>query len=192
MGESAVQQSLEQIAGRLDAMGIDYVVVGGMALVAHGYNRTTVDVDILVTTSDLAKIHERLEGLGYARPFAGSKHLRDTSTNVRIEFLTAGGFPGDGKPKPISFPDPKEADAVMKDGVRYIGLYRLIELKLASGMTGGVGRLKDIADIVELCRALDLGAEVAQRLHPIVREKFLEIVEGLERDTTDHGGSAIF
>ena len=191
MGDSAVQQTLVRIAGRLDDLGIPYVIVGGMALVAYGYARTTVDVDLLVTADSLKLIHEKLGGLGYLPPFTGSKQLRDTESNVRVEFLVSGGFPGDGKPKPVVFPTPDEAKPTVIDGLRYIGLARLIELKLASGMTGGTGRLKDLADVVELARVVGLTVDFAKELHPFVRDKFVELVSGLADDTTDHGGSPL-
>ena len=79
----------------------------GWRLQAHGFRRLTDDVDILVTREGLKTIHEQLEGLGYVPPFTGSKNLRDTEYGVRIEFLIAGEFPGDGKPKPVAFPDPE-------------------------------------------------------------------------------------
>ena len=106
----------------------------------------TDDVDILVTRDGLKAIHDHLEGLGYVPPFTGSKNLRDTEHGVRIEFLIAGEFPGDGKPKPVAFPDPEQAGVVI-DGVRYLSLPKLVELKLASGMTGGIHRMKDFADV---------------------------------------------
>src|SRR5947208_15733343 len=112
-----------------------------MALVAHGYERTTVDVDLLVSAEGLQAVHQALEGLGYLPPFTGSKQLRDVETAVRIEFLVSGQYPGDGKPKPVSFPDPEDV-AVVIDGVRYIRLTTLVELKLASGMTNAA-RLKE-------------------------------------------------
>lgn len=189
MGESEVQKTLQRIAGKLDELQIPYVVVGGMALVAHGYNRTTVDVDVLVNADGLRRAHEALDGLGYLPPFTGSKHLRDTVTNVRVEFLVSGGFPGDGKPKPVAFPDPSAADPIDIDGIRFIGLPRLIELKLASGMTGGVGRLKDLADVVELARAAKLTEAFAANLDPYVREKFTEIVRAIAADLIDHGST---
>jgi Uncharacterised nucleotidyltransferase len=190
MGESEVQKTLVRITSKLDELKIPYVVVGGMALVAHGYNRTTVDVDLLVTEDGLRRVHEALDGLGYLPPFQGSKHLRDTGTSVRVEFLVSGGFPGDGKPKPVAFPEPLAAEPIVKDGVRYIGIAKLIELKLASGMTGGVGRLKDLADVVELARSVPLDRSFADRLDPYVRSKFVELIDGLAQDTTDHGSPA--
>src|SRR4051812_1560977 len=103
---SKVYESLLRVTKRLDALGIPYALVGGMAMFLHGYRRFTEDVYILVTRESLALIHEKLEGSGYLPPFEGSKHLRDTDNGVKIEFLVTGGYPGDGKVKPISFPDP--------------------------------------------------------------------------------------
>src|SRR5437588_8123825 len=146
--ESAVHKTLEKITRRLDALGIPYAVVGGMAMFFHGYRRFTEDVDILVTRDGLKEIHQKLEGLGYLPPFEGSKNLRDAESGVKIEFLVAGDYPGDGKPKPVAFPSPEEV-AVEIDGIRFLQLPRLIELKLASGLTNP-GRLIDLADVQKL------------------------------------------
>ena len=102
------------------------------------------------------------------------------SIGVRIEFLVTGGFPGDGKPKPVAFPDPA-ACAVEIDGVHYLRLPTLIELKLASGMTNP-GRLKDLADVQELVRSLGLEAGFASQLHLYVRAKYQELLEAVEAD----------
>src|SRR3984893_16956753 len=132
--ESAVHKTLRKITKRLQDLGIPYALVGGMAMFFHGYRRFTEDVDILVTRDGLEEVHRQLEGLGYVPPFAGSKHLRDAEYGVKIEFLVTGDYPGDGKPKPIAFPDPDPA-SIDIGGVRVLQLPRLIELKLASGMT---------------------------------------------------------
>lgn len=181
MRDDPVHRSLVEIGGRLESLGIPYAVAGGMALVAHGYHRTTVDVDILVTQDGLRKIHEALDGLGYQPPFAASKNLRDTRTGVLIEFLIAGQYPGDGKPKPLSFPDPAEA-SVEIDGIRYVSLPALIELKLASGMTNP-GRVKDLGDVQELIRARQLGPDFVEQLNPYVREKFTQLRSAIEGET---------
>ncbi len=117
MKTDPVHQSLREITRRLGELGIEYAVADGMALVAHGYDRTTVDVDILVTPQGLDAIHQSLNDLGYVPPFAGSKNLRDTQTGVRIEFIVTGQYPGDGKPKPVAFPDPASVGADI-DGIR--------------------------------------------------------------------------
>ncbi len=171
--ESAVHQALRKIVRRLEELGVPYVIVGGMAMFLHGYRRFTEDVDLLVTREGLAQIHERLEGRGYVVPFTGSKQLRDAENGVRIEFLVTGDFPGDGKPKPVAFPDPASV-SVDIDGVHCLDLTRLLELKLASGMTNP-GRLKDLADVQELIRVLNLPASLAEQLNPFVRDKYTEL-----------------
>lgn len=176
--DDLVFKTLRKIAHRLDALGVPYAVAGGMSLEAHGFRRLTVDVDILVTREGLKAIHEGLEGLGYVSPFSGSKNLRDTEHGVRIEFLIAGEFPGDGKPKAVAFPLPQES-GVLIDGVRYLSLPKLVELKLASGMTGGVHRLKDFADVIALIETLGLSTDFAESLNPYVRDKYLELWQGI-------------
>jgi hypothetical protein len=177
MQQDPVYESLRDIGKRLAEIGVPYAVLGGMALVAHGYRRTTEDVDILVTQDGLERAHEKLVGLGYLPVFEKSKNLRDTRTGVRIELIAAGGYPGDGKPKPVAFPDPDDV-AVEIDGVRYVNLPTLIQLKLASGMTNP-GRLRDLADVQEMIRTLKLSEDFAERLDPYVQEKFRELSQGL-------------
>jgi len=55
-----------------------------------------------------------------------------------------------------------------------------MELKLASGMTGGLPRLKDFADVIELIKQLGLSQEFAAQLNPYVRDKYLELWNGLD------------
>jgi len=176
--DSLVFKTMRKIARRLDALGVPYAVAGGMSLDAHGFRRLTVDVDILVTREGLKTIHQELEGLGYVPPFSGSKNLRDTEHGVRIEFLIAGEFPGDGRPKPVAFPDPATV-GVEVGGIRYLSLPSLVELKIASGMTN-LGRLKDLADVQELIKTIGLPAEFADELNPYVRDKYLELWRGIQ------------
>ncbi len=180
MKEGNVYEALQRIAGKLHDLDIPYAVAGGMALVAHGYNRSTTDVDVLVTREGVRMIHERLEGLGYVAPFAGSKNLRDTSTGTRIEFIITGDYPGDGKPKPVAFPDPADV-AVEVDGIQYINLPTLIEMKLASGMTNPL-RPQDIADVLALIRELQLPRDLSERLNNYVRDKYVELWDMLEEN----------
>jgi hypothetical protein len=177
VGADAVFDALREVTQRLQGLDVPYAVAGGMALVAHGHRRTTEDVDILVTDDGLHRIHESLVGLGYRPLFEGSKNLRDSRTGVRVEFLVTGQYPGDGKPKPVCFPDPQTA-SVEIDGIRYLSLPRLIELKLASGMTNPA-RLQDLADVQGLIRTLQLPPSYAEQLDPYVRQRFSELAAAL-------------
>ncbi|MBI4717587.1 MAG: nucleotidyltransferase family protein [Planctomycetes bacterium] len=183
MQVDAVYKTLRRLARRFEEQDIPYAVVDGLALVAHGYRRTTEDVDVLVTAEGLQAAHATLVGLGYRSAFEASRSLRDTQTGVRVEFVVTGEFPGDGKPKPVAFPDPSAA-FVDVEGIRYVSLPRLVELKLASGITNA-GRLRDLADVQELIRVLRPPADFAQALDPYVRAKYRE----LEAATREDGGA---
>jgi hypothetical protein len=105
--------------------------------------------------------------------------LKSTGDGTPIEVIAAGEYPGDGKPKPVSFPKPSEA-FVEIDGVKFPTLEKLIELKLASGMTAP-HRLKDLADVQELIKIRGLSGEFAEKLDPYVRGRFLDLLKAVER-----------
>ena len=181
-GESAVHKTLRRICKRLDELDIDYAIAGGMALFFHGYRRFTEDVDVLVTCDGLAKLHEHLEGRGYLRPFKKSKNLRDTVTGVKIDFLVAGGYPGDGKPGPVAFPTPAEV-SIESDGVRVLALKSILQLKLASG--SAPGRQKDLGDVQELIRTLELPADMELQIDSSLRELFRQLWNDVQESRTN-------
>jgi hypothetical protein len=180
MGEADVQRALEKIARLLEEDGIPYAVIGAMALNAYGYRRVTVDVDVLLTREGLESFKSRHLGLGYMEKFSGSKGLRDTENGVTIDVVLTGEYPGDGLPKPVSFPDPAAA-AVRGERVALLPLPRLVELKLASGMTAP-HRLKDLADVLEVIRILELPAGLAGELDPFVRDKYRELWQAAQTE----------
>lgn len=171
MKEGDVYETLRALVKRLDQERLDYAVIGAMALAAHGYRRFTEDVDILLRPDTLVAFREKLLGLGYLPAFPDArKTFRDTRTGVKIEVMTAGEYPGDGKPKPVVFPDPREA-RVDKDSLWVVGLEKLIELKLASGLSAP-HRLKDLADVQELILHLRLPLELASSIDGSVRPEY--------------------
>ena len=184
MGEGILNKSLERLSKDLKTHGIDYAVIGAAALLAHGYPRLTEDIDLLMTPVGLQKFHDELIGLGYAPSFPGArKRLRSTVDGVSIEVMTTGEYPGDGKPKPVSMPEPKEA-SVEIDGVNFVSLEKLIELKLASGISAA-HRLKDLADVQELIKIRGLDADFAAKLNPYVRAKYLELEEAVRESESN-------
>jgi hypothetical protein len=178
-GKSGVYQTLLNLARRLDEEGIPYAVIGGMALGKHGLTRMTEDVDVLMTVEGLAAFQAQCVGKGYVSAFAGaSKTFRDAETQVRVEVITAGEYPGDGKPKSVVFPDPIEA-SVEVEGVRVVTLDKLIELKLASGMSAP-HRLRDLADVQDLISILSLPADFAEKLDESVRGEYERLWQSVQ------------
>lgn len=172
-GKGMLNKALRRIAADLEREGIDYVAIGAIALNRHGYKRFTEDIDLLLTREGLEQFRERLVGRGYRPAFEGARKKYRTSDNIPVEIITSGEFPGDGLPKSVEFPDPASF-AVIIDDVKTISLEKLIELKLASGITAP-DRLKDLADVQELIRLKGLDDSFAEDLDPTVREKFIEL-----------------
>lgn len=182
MSRGAVYETLRRLTRRLEQENIPYALLGGLALASHGFIRMTDDVDILLTSAGLDAFRERCVGRGYVPAFPNAqKSFRDTETQVRIEFLTAGEYPGDGKPKAVAFPDPQDV-FVERAGIRVITVEKLIELKLASGMTAP-HRLRDLADVQDLIVALKLPREFAAELDESVRDEYWKLWDTAQSGT---------
>lgn len=61
------RRSVETIVRALDDAGVRYLVVGGLAVVAHGFLRFTADIDLVLDPDPAAmrRAVEALSGLGY-------------------------------------------------------------------------------------------------------------------------------
>jgi hypothetical protein len=178
MGTDPVHRALEKLAKALDDLGIPYAIVGAMALNEYGYRRATVDVDVLMTAESLQRFKDTWLGRGYVEKFPNSRGLRDSEHGVAIDVLITGDFPGDGKPKPVRFPDPAQV-AVRGAKVALLPVEKLVELKLASGLSS-VHRAKDLGDVVELIKHARLSRELSSDLDASVRDKYVEMWDALQ------------
>ena len=174
MKQSPIHEAMRRLSHTLSEMEIPFAIAGAMAANAHGLQRTTADVDILIRRNDLQRFKQQHIGRGWVDKFEGSKNFRDTVSNVSIDVLVVGDFPGDGREKPVAFPEPESVVEFGVEGIPFVSLKTLIELKLASGMTAA-HRLQDMADVIQLIRANQLPVDYADQLNPYVREKFNEM-----------------
>jgi hypothetical protein len=182
MGQGEVHAALKRLCSTLEEDGIPYAIAGAMALNAYGYRRVTTDVDVLLTPEGLAAFKAKHLGRGWVERFPGSKGMRDTEHGVKIDILLTGDYPGDGKPKPVCFPNPSVA--VRGESVMLLPLRTLVELKLASGLSNP-DRMKDLADVQELIRAAALPLELGADLDPSVRPRFEEIWRSTRREADE-------
>ncbi|MEM9185527.1 MAG: hypothetical protein AAGB00_03420 [Planctomycetota bacterium] len=174
MGASPIHLAMTRLAKTLGEMEIPFAIAGAMAANAHGHRRTTADVDILIAEEDLARFKAEHLGRGWVDKFEGSKNFRDAVAGVDIDALIVGQYPGDGKPKPVAFPPPAEVSEISEEGIPFISLPTLLELKLTSGMTTS-HRPRDLDDVIQLIRANELAESYAEQLNPYVAEKYREL-----------------
>lgn len=157
----------------LDAAKIPHAVVGGVAVCLHGYQRNTVDVDLLVRKADTAEIRQALSDAGFNWD---KKQVEFRSpSGVPVQFVLMGDKAGKGSE--VALPDPADRRIVKDiDGLPVLTLARLIETKIACG-EGNLRRThKDFADVVELIAANRLGSSFARYLHKSLRATFRELV----------------
>jgi len=174
-GKDEVHKSLRRVARRLERAGIPYAIAGGMAVNAHKYQRTTGDVDLLMTPEGLDVFVKRFVSKNYTRKPQRLRRFIDRVNNVGIDILVTGLYPGSGQPGPIAYPDPADVAETI-DTVQVVNLPTLIQLKLAAR------RYRDFGDVVELIRFNELDEGFRDQIHPSVHADFIECLEEKRRE----------
>jgi len=174
-GRDPVHKTMRRAAKRLEKANIPYAVVGGMAVFAQGYRRTTNDVDVLLTPEGFAEFCRRFVPKDYEKLPKRPRRFKDRTSAINLDILVTGYFPGSGKPGPIAYPDPAGVSETI-DNVRVLDLVTLVQLKLAAR------RYQDFADVVNLIRFNGLDESFARRLHPSVHSDYTECLEEKRRE----------
>lgn len=173
-------RAAEQIAEVLEAEGVNAIVIGAVALAAHGYVRFTEDLDLGVNTDlgTLGRVAERLRASGFdvevrepdgQDPLGGVVDARGPFGLVQIVNF-GGRFPAviDG--------GLEAAETVIRSGsrLRIVPLPHLVALKLYAGGSKSRGDIvellicnpdADVGVIRELCRKWRL-----RGLDPLIEE----------------------
>jgi hypothetical protein len=157
------RRSIETIVDTLNRAQVRYLVVGGLAVVAHGFVRFTADIDLVLDPDPAAmrRAIEALSGLGYRPrapvPFAEFADPEKRRTWMRDKQLTVFSVFSSQHPAteidlfmeaPFDF-DRAYADAdhfQVANGVEatFVGLADLIAMKRKAG------RPQDLQDVAEL------------------------------------------
>jgi hypothetical protein len=164
-GGASIIGAIEQVLVSLNMAQVRYLVVGGVAVVLHGYLRTTADLDLVIqlTPDNIGRAMTALAGLGY-RPRAPVTVAQFSDMEVRRTWqrdkgLTVLSFWSDSHPtlevdlfvqEPFDFDEAyRRAVEVQLDttSATVVALDDLVALKLSAG------RPLDLVDI-EALRAL--------------------------------------
>jgi len=170
-------KSLWGVAARchelLSEAGIAYSVCGGVAVCLHGYQRNTTDLDLVIRSDDSETVRKLLSEAGLQWD-AETAEFR-TEDGIAVQFLIAGQKAGKGTE--VSVPEPAgDLNVEQIEGLSVVRLSRLIEMKIACGMSNLRRTHKDFADVVELIAIRDLDGTFARFLHKSLRPTFRELV----------------
>ena len=106
-GKDEVHQTMRRVASVWNEAGIPYAIVGGMAVNAHKYRRTTDDVDLLLTPEGLGGIREAVRRRRTTQPDPdGRDRFIDRENGVSIDILVTGRFPGQRATRADRLPRP--------------------------------------------------------------------------------------
>jgi hypothetical protein len=171
-----VDVALGELRRLLEDAGVVYRIVGGVAVVHHGYVRTTEDLDVLVEAGATPRIDARLEAHAFER--TSPARLRHVPSGVRVDLLVEGTrLPRDAT---RAYPAPAALGESPRDP-HVASLRGLVELKLHAR------RHRDLADVVELLKRLDevRYTELEASVDPPLRPE----LAGLRRDALEELGT---
>ena len=156
---------------------IPHSVCGGVAVCLHGYQRNTVDLDLIIEPKRATEVRQFLEAAGLHWD-GGNKEFR-TVAGIAIQFLMAGDRAGNSSE--VRLPEPLgDLNVEVIEGLPVLRLSRLIEIKIACGAENVRRMHKDFADVVELIAIRKLDGSFAQYLHKSVRETFRKLVRNAQ------------
>lgn len=94
--------------GLLRAASIPHAVIGGVAVCLHGYQRNTVDLDLLVRREELSAIRGLLGNAGYAWSEEQAEFRSPSGVPVHLILASERA----GRDSEVRLPSPAETDAV--------------------------------------------------------------------------------
>jgi hypothetical protein len=149
-------------------------VLGGIAVILHGYARTTVDLDLYTEDRNVTDVELRAAGAHWSS--VAREHVLD---DVRIHTVT----PEDARHRV------RRVSTI--DGIRVISLKDLIAIKLYTGLMIPA-RAKDLGDVQELIRAVPLDKTLASRLPKELRDPYKLMVDAIRAAEDSRRGKPRF
>lgn len=173
LGNESVWQTAQRCNLLFTQAKIPYGVCGGVAVCLHGYPRNTVDIDLIIRPEDTALVRSLLEKNDFQWNSENAEFT--TAEGIVVQFLVAGEKAGKGSEVKIASPE-GDFNVEVIEGLSVVRLSRLIEMKIASGMSNLRRTHKDFADVVELIATRDLDGSFARYLHKSLRSTYRELV----------------
>lgn len=174
---------IEKISRQARDAGIPFLVIGGHAVHAHGYVRTTDDLDLMVPQGQRAWWSELLNHFGMVIQTEAATFLQfdpkdETSTNVDLMFVSEEIFEQLNQ---------AAVEATIEGvPVRVVSLLHLIALKCHSLRNSKtLRRLKDMDDLIQLALVNHLDLNEPELRTTILKHGSAEIYEKLRHACTE-------
>jgi hypothetical protein len=143
--------------------------IGGLAVQEHGYVRWTNVVDVVVDAQHYGEVLEKMREFGFAITTDWS--LQHRETGARIDLLKEGTTLHNSQ---YPLPHPRE----LGKNCGFAAIEAIVRMKLDTG-----GRLKDLADIVELLKVhpeqMDL---IELKLPEPMRAQYVQLLAQARRE----------
>lgn len=162
------ERHLSSVVRDFDECGIDYCVIGSLAVRCHNYVRFGSDIDVLVSKESYPKIEQFFIGNGYSYRPGSDRHLYVELLGGRIPLDIY--VEGERRKGGLPLPDPR-GSRVRILSRWYASLSLLITLKI---------RADDLGDVFQMIEENELSEDFADSLELDVRDKFVEILRRLE------------
>ena len=170
---------LEQLEQRAGESGLRFILIGGFAVIEHGYSRLTLDIDLLVLRDDQEKWRELVTDLGYRMSSESDtfqQYKGPEESNWPLDLMLVGQDTFAGL---IATASPM---IVQGARVLLVSLEHLIALKLHVLKQARLHRfLKDFQDVVELVRINHLDLHSASMRALFLRYGTTDLYEKLKR-----------
>lgn len=166
--------SFETIVRALNGAGVRYLVVGGIAVNAHGYIRFTTDVDLVIQLSgpNIRAAIGALAGIGYypALPVTAAEFsdpaVREAWRNEK-QMLVLKLWSDTHRETPVDvfiyepFDFDQEYECALQDKTLGASSARFVAIPALIAMKEAAGRDRDLIDIEKLRQIANLGNDVS-------------------------------
>ena len=175
-GVDDIRDRLIRVTRILDDAGIAYAVIGGNAVgtwvgtVDRSMIRTTTDVDLLISRSDLESVRKALELGGFIYQHSAASDMFLDGSRAKARDAVHALFAGEKVRQEYEVPAPALTESVRTEHYRVLALEPLVLMKLTSF------RRKDQVHLQDLIAVGLVDDSWPDRFAPVLAERLREIL----------------
>ncbi len=177
LGNQSIWDVAAQCHDLLAMAKIPYSICGGVAVCLHGYQRNTTDLDLVIRSADSSMVRQILSDAGYEWNDQTAEFR--SPDGVAVQFVIAGQKAGQGSDVSVLEPI-GDLNVEQIEGLSVVRLSRLIEMKIACGLSNLRRTHRDFADVVELIAIRKLNSSFARFLHKSLRPTYKELTRNAQ------------